>query len=58
MASGADTQTHTHTNARTKTISRNQVRAAEGRAPGLKISSTEFPVSLHDQYMNTFSMYH
>ena len=41
MASGADTQTdththiHTHTDARTKAISRNQARAAEGRAPGL-----------------------
>ena len=29
MPSGADTQTHTHTNVRTKAISRNQAHAAE-----------------------------
>ena len=37
--SGADTQTHTHTDVQTIAISRNQARATDSRAPGLKIDT-------------------
>ena len=36
IPSGVDTHTRKHTNVRTKTISRNQARAAKERASGLK----------------------
>ena len=40
MPSGADTHTHKHTPTfADETISQNQMRVAEGRAPGLKMVS-------------------
>ena len=42
MASGMDTYTRKDTDVRTKAISRNQARAAEGRAPGLKMYPNTF----------------